>query len=404
MRKYFFSLFSAMGLSLLLTWPSAAQTKIEFQAAEGFTDNLFLDTNAVEDTYTTNKASISMYPGSFLELRLKNEYTYYSTRFNLSNFKGDIGFTLLPLSDASAFSLYLYGNFGTQVYRVAYQHFSSDNYDLAAGLGYTLGEAAQLRVGWNFNDAEYSHELPEVVDTTDMVISPFPPFDTTVYTEKKYGMVADNRNQEFYIGGNFTFWGCNVIDVEAGYARKYLSYVEKPDRLYLRPEVDNFVDGKLEAYYISPRFSRSIGDKIGLKVTYTYRSLSGDDNIVVPGISTDFLSPWASVYEGDAITMAVKTFLIPNFIATIGAAYWDKEFLMTEQYIEDNDNRTPPIQIRGRHDYQSKVFLSFQRPFPLHLGSLIEPAIQFDYSDNNSSNELYNYTNFSVLLALKARF
>lgn len=391
-------------LVMTLAGPAVSQTKVEFQAGQGFTDNLFLDTNAVEDKYTTAKVSISTYQLSCLEVKLKNEYTYYANRYDLSNFKGDIGFTFLPLSDISAFSFYLNGNFGTQVYRVAYQHFSTDNYDLAAALGYTPYKALHLRTGWNFNYANYTNELPDVVDTISIDIMPFPPFDTTVATEKKYGMAADNRNHEFYLGANYTFLGNNVMDLEGGYARKYLSYVERPDRTYLKPEFDNFVDGKLGAYYFSARFSRPIGDKIGMQVSYITRGFKDDDEIVVPGISTEFLSPWASVYEGEAVTMTVKTFLVPGFITTTGAGYWDKDYLMTEQHIDDNDNQTPPVQIRDRHDYQSKVFLSIQRPFPLHMGTLIEPAIEIDYTDNHSTNDLYEYDCFSVLLALKARF
>jgi len=392
-------------LLLLSYLPLQAQTKIEFQTAEGFTDNLFLDTNSTGDNYNTTKVDISTYPVKFMELKLANEYTYYGDTYNLSNFKGDVGVTLLPLNENSAFSLYINGNYSTRVYRVAYQHFSTDNYDLAAGLGYSISEVFQLRTGWNYNSAEYTNELPKKVDTTDIVISPFPPYDTTVYTNVSFGMEADNDNHEFYIGGNFTFPGSNTVDLEAGYARKNMAFVERPEnRDYLRAGRDSLVDGKLESFYFSPRFSRPIGDKFGLNITYIYRNFKDPDNIVVPGISTEFLSPWASVYEGEAITATIKTFLIPNFIVIVGAGYWDKDFLTTEQKIDDNNTATPEIQIRDRRDYQSKIYLSIQKPFPLRRGTLIEPALQFDYSDNKSSNSLYDYSSFSALLAVKIHF
>jgi len=391
MRKLFGITGILIGLTLLLSGPTQAQTKIEFQTAEGYTDNLFLDAAETEDFYNTTKASITNYPFSFLELTFNNEYTYYSDIYNLSNFKTDIGFTLLPIGDASKFSLYINGNFSTTVYRVTFQHFSNDNYDFGIAMGYPLADLGQVRTGWLYNNAGYTNELPP-----ELVV---PPFGDPYLAS--YGMSADNDNREFFFGFNLAL-GSNALDFETGIAQKYMTFVQRPEgAIFLNPNRHPLVDGKLKSYYLSPRFSRPIGSKTGINITYTYRKFDNADSIVVPGISTEFLSPWASVYAGEAITVSLKTFLIPNFTTSVGAGYWDKKFLTTEEILDDDDLSTPPAIIKDRRDYQTKYFLSVKRPMRLHSGTTIEPALQIDYSDNNSSNPVFDYTNLSVLIAIK---
>jgi len=393
MMRFILTLGLLAGLIVLFMSPVMSQTKIEFQAAQGYTDNLFLDNANTQDSYVTSKASITTYPFSFLEFILNNEYTYYSDSYNLSNFKGEAGFTLLPLRDESKFSLYINGNYSTQVYRIAYQHFSNDNYDFNISLGYSLTETLQLRAGWAYNDNEYTNELPPVYEYF---------FGDSVQTG--YGMAADNDNNEIFIGGNATLPGSVAIDCEAGFATKNMNYVKRPDdRDDLRPVRDSLIEGDLDSYYFSPRISRPIGNKTGVSLTYTYRRFEDVDSVVVPGISTEFLSPWSSVYEGETITLTVKTFLIPGIIAVGGAGYWDKEFLVTEEKLDDDNPATPPSIIKARRDYMSRLFLSIQKPFRFHSGAVVEPALQLDYSDNNSSNSLYDYNNFSILMAVKVR-
>lgn len=394
MRKYFFSLFSAMGLSLLLTWPGAAQTKIEFQAAQGSTENLFMDTSKTDDSYTSAKASFKVYPLSNLEVNLKNEYTLYRNNIQLSNFKGDIGFTYLPLSYASPFSIYINGNFSSTDYRKQFQYFNVDYYDAYVSFGYSPIKTSQLRIGYTYNAAEYHNELKAEPNNYGVLLT--------------FDMMADNDTHELFAGGtySFDFFGSNAIDVETGYSWKNLTYVTTPDtadRIFLNPNRDTLRDGQLKSFYISPRYSRPIGNKIGISLVYIYRSFKDPDIIAIPGGSTGFLSPWASVYEGQSITGIIKTFLVPNFILSGGVGYWDKNYLITEYALIDDRLSTPPFIFGDRHDYQWKYFLSIQRPFPLHSGTFIEPALQLDYTDNKSDISDFMYSHFSILAALKIR-
>ncbi|MEW5924128.1 MAG: hypothetical protein AB1746_09085 [Candidatus Zixiibacteriota bacterium] len=394
MSRLTIHLFAILALTIVMSCPSAAQTKIEFQAAKGFTDNLVQDTSSADDAYTSAKVSVKVYPLSGLEINLKNEYTLYRDLEQLSNFKGDIGFTYLPLGYSSRFSLYINGNFNSTVYRKQFQFYNVDNYDSYISFGFSPAAVSQFRIGWTYNNAKYSNELKAEPNEYGILTT--------------FDMMADNDTHELFVGGtqSFEFLGSNAFDFETGYSWKNLTYVTTPDtsdRIFLNPNRDTLKDGQLKSFYVSPRYSRSMGNKIGLSLIYIYRSFKNPDVMTIPGGSTGFLSPWASVYEGQSMTGILKTFVVPNFIVSGGVGYWDKDFLITEYALIDDRISTPPYIFRDRHDYQWKYFLSVQKPFPLRSGSLIEPALQIDYIDNKSDIPDYMYTNFSILAAVKIK-
>lgn len=377
-------------LVLVAGIPASSETKIEFQAVIGRTGNLFFDSSSFSDTYSSARASIRFCPFSTLEVQLQNKYTYYAEEFGLSGFLGDIGITFIPTSDRSPFTTYIKGNFNSRTYRKDYRSYNVDNYDLSVSFGYSLSDASQLRAGFTFNSASYTNE--ESDDSGEELIRTT--FDNS----------ADNKSFEVFTGANITFPGSNAFDIELGYAFMNLEYVEPPeDRLFLNPNMDSLLEGTLRSFYISPRFSRSIGSKFGINITYTYRSFEDTENMVIPGISTEFLSPWAAVYEGQTITLSIKAFIIPSFIVTSGAGYWEKTYLKTE--VENDDPRPfqPPYVVGDREDDQWKAYLSIQRPFSFKTGFFFEPAAQLEYTDNESSSDRYTYDNLSAYVGITVR-
>ena len=133
--------------------------------------------------------------------------------------------------------------------------------------------------------------------------------------------------------------------------------------------------------------------------------LINDDQIIF-GFATKFLSPWASVWEGQSITASLKSFLIPKLILTAGAGYWDKTFLKSIEsdykfYIQILIDDPP---VRRRHDWQTRYYGSIQLPITTHSGTFIEPSLRVDYTKNYSSLALYRYSNYSMSLLTTLRF
>jgi hypothetical protein len=365
-----------------------ADTKIEFQSSSGYTNNLYLDSTAFEDSFNKVKASINYYPLSKCEINLKNEYTYYGHEEGLSNFLGEVGFSFIPTSYKSALSVYLDADFNSQVYRKEYRNYNVDNYDMTFALGYSLKQRAQFRAGFSYKSARYTNEI----DTLDPRLF--------------FNISPDNDTYEYFAGCNITLPLDNVIDIEVGHPRMDLVYVEPPKtRDYLKPNKDKVVAGHIDAFYFSPRISRPVGSKSGINITYIYRDFVEEIDGIIPGVGTtsQFLSPWATIYEGEAVSMTVKTYVVPSFIIESGAGYWKKNYLKTEVKRKTEQLYQPPNVISDHHEEESKFFLSIRRPFVLKSDAVIEPIITLDYAKNTSLIDLYDYSNLSVAAGLTFR-
>ncbi len=397
----------------LLSTAAFADFRYEVKSSGGYTDNLFSDSTRQKDSYAQSGAVISYYPFSNFKLELNGDYTYYNEINGLSNFGSGFDITWLPLEESSPLSLYINYNLSILRYRDVFEYHNNDNYNFSISLSNRNGNIFRLRAGFQYRRSDYINE-PEDPPDTGFVI--FETFDTP----------RDNENLEFFIGTNFSLPGKNVIDLEIGYAAMNITYAPRPTdstidfsdpmsgnrirRDYLSPVRDTLQDDKLWSLYFSPRFSRPIGSKTGINITYIYRQFLNPDQYVIPGMpdssisgisSTGFLSPWISVYEGHSISTTFKTYIIPGFILTGGAGYWKKNFLLTEE--ERGLEMAPPNIIKDRIDEQNRFYINIQKPFTFRNGLFLEPAILIDYSDNNSSNDFYDYTGLTFSAGITFR-
>ena len=71
------------------------------------TNNLFKNSYDSTDYLSSIEGSLNLYPVSSGELNLFTKYTNYQNNSFLSNVNYGIGFTLIPLSDSSKYSIYL---------------------------------------------------------------------------------------------------------------------------------------------------------------------------------------------------------------------------------------------------------------------------------------------------------
>jgi len=334
------------------------------QIGQNFTGNLLLDSSGLNDSYSNTNLSFDYYPLPFLKANLKTEYTYYSKLTGLGNLLGGGGITLIPTSAESPLSLYLTADFTRRGYRTEFKVYNTDDYDALASLGYQLSPAIQLRTGISYKNKTYTKSD-----------------------------VADKESFEIFAGANFTFLGSNSLDLEAGYSYAKSKFIDTMS-LYVWPIEITEDDGNLKTYYISPRFSRPLGFKTGMNITFTYTKFLGDDDHVVYSYSTGFLSPWASTWEGNSVSINLKSYLIPNMIVSIGGGYWNKYFLRMFEF---------PDRIRTRDDDLSRYYLSISRPIPTNSGLFFEPSLQLDISNCTSSHKLYDYSSYSIIVGLTIR-
>jgi len=375
----------------------------EFQMAGGYTNNLKYDSSDIEDSFEKAKLTLNLYPFSSFKIDASDEFMVYNETSDLTNNKVSVNATFVPPCEDEHFTFYVNGGFSNQIYDEGYESFNNNNFNINAALGYRINDWLLLRSGCSFNSTDYTNE--EIQDTATV--------------NQTFDISGDNETLELYFGGNISLPFSNVIDFEGGYSKMNLTYANPPQdtilrywddftwikRDYLNPNKDTLVDGNLKSYYFSPRISRPIGSKFGINVVYIYRTFDAADNVIIAGLSNQFLSPWTSVYEGESVTATLKSYIVPNFIITCGAGYWKKDFLKGEEEREPVEGIPPPPRvIKDRHDEQNKFFLSIQKPFPFRSGLFVEPSMEMNISHNNSSNDLYDYNNFGISLGLTIRY
>lgn len=353
----------------------------DFSISGGYTENLLNDSSDIGDSFSSYTGKVRFYPFPALEVSGRTGYTYYGDQYNLSNFDGGVGVVYIPTRDESPFSLYVAANFDGRRYRQEFQAFDENSFDATVSAGYRVSPTLATRIG--------------------IVMR------STAYISSESG---DKSSWEAFTGVNFTPYGRNSLDVELGYGTARYNYIRlrSPD-----PPWDYLIDvpgpesllrgGGLQSLYLAQRYSRPLGFKTGLNITYMFRTFMNSEDGLVYGASIGLLSPWTSVWEGHSITINLKSFLIPTVMLTTGAGYWEKTFFSTVEgqdvlpYLED----TFIIIVRpvGRADVQRKFYLQLQRPVSTPLG-VLQPNVRVDYVDNDSTNDLFDYSGFSISVGL----
>jgi len=343
---------------------SHADIGFEVQVGQSYTGNLLLDSSNFQDSYYNTNVNLHYYPFPIAEISLKSEYTYYGELIGLGNIRSGAGITLIPTRAESPASFYISANWEKLDYRQEFDVYNTNDIDILSSLGYRLGDKVQLRAGISYKNTKYINSD-----------------------------VADKESYEFFAGGNFTLFGSNSLDLEGGYSYAKSRFIDEAS-LNIFPVEPKEEPGNLKSFYISPRFSRPLGGKTGMSISFAYAQFLGDYDPVVYSYATGFLSPWASVWEGNSITLKLKSYLIPKTIINAGAGYWNKNFLRMFEF---------PDRVKTREDDLSRYYISFSWPVPSRSGMFFEPTLQIEFSNCTSSHRLYDYSNFSVTLGATIR-
>ncbi len=380
--RFFVILAVVTGVSFGSNPAQSSDFSFNFATISGMTENLFDDSSYTFDVYETSTIKTYYYPLSSLEFGLVGEQTaYYWDQISLSNVIGGIEGRFIPLPRTSQWAFSVYGKFSGIRYHDDFNGFDNNVGKVEIAGGYDFNPSLSVRGGFSFSSTSYI--------SLD---------------------IAHKEDVEYFWGGNVTLPGDIGFDIEGGLARANYQYIDltgdisNPDVGLSKPA--SHLNGQgLKVLYLSPRISRLIAPKTGLNVLFTNRNFQNYGGQLIFGFSTSFLSPWASVWEGQAVSANLKSYLVPQFIITAGAGYWDKSFLRTieEDYqfyvalVMDEPN------IERRQDWQTKYYFSVQWPISSRSGVFFEPSMRIDYTKNYSTEPLYTYRDYSFSMMLTLR-
>lgn len=337
---------------------------LELQLSQNATENLLSDSTEISDFYSANRMTLSYYPVPQAEIRMTSEYNYYTDLVGLGSIAGGGGFTVIPTTENSRFNFYFSGDFVSRSYRDAFSDFNTNDLDLVASVGYSASRYLRFRSGISYENSNYIHDDD-----------------------------ADKESYQLFGGLNFSFLGKNSLDLEFGYAFANYNFIDS-STIFTYPQKLERFNGDLRSIYISPRFSRPISKRIGFNIVYSYSEFSDAGDKIVFDYSSGYLSPWASVWAGNSVTVNFKAFPFRDLVATAGFGYFSKNFLESLQL---------PFILLGRHDYQRSWYLGLSWPFTSHGGIFIEPSLQVRYTNNSSSRLLYNYNDLLAVVGMTFR-
>ncbi len=354
-------------------------TEFEFGMNSGYTGNLLNDVTKTDDRNFTPSLAVRYYPTSFMGLSYESEYTYYSDTYRLSNYYGKVGITMIPTGAESAFSFYFKGSFDFRKYHHSTRSFDNNNVDIVASLGYRAADQLHFRMGYSYNANTYyraSH--------------------------------SDLFKYETFMGANWTMFGSNTLDLELGYSiTDYSAVIDT----FMPPFIDTIYSGLtandyfsrtyLLAFYVSPRFSRSLGDKTGMSLEFNYQKFSNEEQSIIIISEFEHISPFAGVTEGRSVTLNLKTFLIKNAIVNTGAGYWHKTYL---RMLDGPYESTRLDRTRKRIDELSRWFISMELPVAMGHAGLLKSTWSLDYYNNVSNFDQFNYHKWTFSTGLTVQF
>ncbi len=363
----------------------------DFSITASNTDNLFKNYSNVTEHFTSLKGTINLYRTDIEQLSFFADYTNYGNNPNLSNIKYGGGITLLPLSDSSEFTLFLNLNYQGYSYKNALttnsSDFSNENIDGMISLGYQVNEKTNVRIGLNSTLTGYASSS-----------------------------VTDKNLRDIFAGINISLFGSNAFDLEGGYSHEKYDYLPEyhPDfgihyGIQPRNAYSLLEKSDLNSFYLSLRYSRPLGNKSGLSLTYSFREFTDfKDSSMIYGFSTGYLSPWVASYEGNSVQVKIKTYLIPFTILNFGFGYWNSSYLKTLElgyydFLGELLSRVNTEDGQLRDDDKYQMFLSFSIPIVTSSGRLFEPSLKIDYIDNNSSIANYTFSNFTASISLNIK-
>lgn len=370
--------------------------RMEVNLSGGHSDNVLTDSSQARDFYSTYEVKLNLYPSSKLEVGLNGDYNYYSNKLYLNNTDYGAQISFLPLNKNSKVGLLTNLKYNNRNYRennndITNDNFNTTEYDALMGADYLVSETFRVRSVLSYHESDFNRD--EVA----------------------------NKNNFLLSGGfNLSLFNSNSLDLETGLSLGNLYYLPEftthplfPDMVLpysvSRDEQYSLLEkGDLNYFYYSLRFSRPLGLKSGISFTFSVKNMYDlPAQALVYGYSTGYISPWNSIYDGYTIQTSIKTYLLPGFIINFGGGYWDKDYLRTlelgyDEMLGQHKLQPTTVDAADRAENQRKIFLKIEMPLIVQ-NNLIEPFINFDYTNNNSTIIVYDYDNLNFIFGVSIK-
>ncbi len=357
---------------LICTSNLRAELITEAVAGSGYQSNLFNDSNSTGDTYASIGIGLKYYPSNSTEFKVGGAYNAFADNKDLSNFTGDLSFTIIPTPESSPFSVALKGGLAVRKFGVQYNLYNQVGVAVGADIGYRLTQKIYLQ-----SSAEYLNNS---------------------YSKSDFG---SNRGFDVTTGFNLSFLGSNSLALSFDYSHRSL---DQPS-LVQDGEVNSIIESSsqsdaFELTGMQLRYSRPLGERTGLKFSFGHRRLHVDNNYAVLGYTIDYLSPWSDLWEGSSLSAGLKQIFPHQIIANLSFAYFDKSYV---DVIEFGDTDIESYWIDTRDDQLSTLSLSISRPVLLPSGKQLTPTLYLGYRNNQSSIEFFDYEDIQASFTLTMR-
>ncbi len=380
-------------LCLFVSGQTFAKIKLEFGTSTISSDNVYKDNRSYYDAYSTSVATVKAYPFSSLEVSVSGEQNTYREASGLSNLSGSFNLTFIPTKQASKFQLFFSGSIIGRTYHSDFQMIDNNYGEVNSFIGYQLRDNFFIKGGFSYRSTAY-------VNSDD---------------DHKLDM-------DFFLGANFAFLKNNTLDIETGLSLTNYSFKDAHltgsaripigdhpilpyDEWWLKLIPDSREN--LRIFFLSPRLSRPLGMRSGINLTYQYREFLNYNDGLLWGGETSFLSPWTTVWDGQSVTLNLKSYLIPNLILKTGLGYRDKTYPITSARYEEDETRKYGEAIRedfARRDFETTGYLSINWPISFNSGLKIEPTLSVEYTENKSNKEIYKYDDMAITAGVSMKF
>lgn len=337
-------------------------TSVRFNS--GYSNNIFADSVKTNDVHNTISGKLAVYPNSFTELSLSAGYTHYYQVRDLSNLDGSVSLTLIPTPETSPFTLTAHGAVSKRAFGTVFELYDTEQLQANLTAQYQLAPNASIRSTAYYTNTDY----PNSDNVSD-----------------RYAGVSG--------GLNITLLQNNSFDIETIFYRKTYSAAYL-DNIPNESNEFDFIDYKL-------RYSRPIGQRIGLNLTYRYHNLQSHNNFTITGYSIDYLSPWSSLWNGHALSAGMKYIMKSLIIMELSGQYADKQYVST--YETDPVGNGNNYTLNTRADQYSELSVKFSKTV-LTETMICKPSVIVSYINNSSTNSLYDYDAVGLMFVASISF
>jgi hypothetical protein len=284
--------------------------------------------------------------------------------------------TIIPWLNESRLSLMFSGAMNGRRYGEEYRLYNNWQADLDAQFSYSAGSGITLRGGTSIGTTEYPNSAS-----------------------------GGSSGFGFFGGLNLTPYGSNSLNFEAGMSLlRYVTGLDTVQTGNWRHPSSSISGQKSDFHfaYFSLRYSRPLGERVGVNASYSERRFVKEADSVIYGFSINYLSPWWSLWEGRSLAANIKTFPGADFILESGFTLTDKKYIQNLEVSSTGDETT--YDLLRRDDEYATFYIRLQRPFSTSSQLLIKPGIELGWADNSSNLTRYDYAEVNFRTWVYFRF